>query len=222
MGGHLPTVKRRNRKRVLPSIVGTTFKHLKILQERSHKQPTGKTLFEVLALCACGVQKWVDERSVRRGKVTSCGRCSMLTHGGSRTPEYAVWRSMLQRCHNPNHKAYANYGGRGIAACPRWRVFENFYADMGAQPFKGASLERVDNNKGYTPENCIWANASQQAINRRSNKTLTIDGVTKTYSQWAKHAGIGTNTLSYRLTHNWDPKKAVFTKPNFANKGATT
>lgn len=212
------TAKPRNRARVLPSIIGKRYGLLTILDERRIKKGLGKSKFDVLGLCTCGVKKWVEERSVRRGLVKSCGRCANKTHGMSKTPEYAVWRSMLARCLNPKHYAYANYGGRGITVCERWKDFNNFFHDMGQQPFKGASIERVNNMRGYTKSNCTWANAAAQNRNRRSNRLLTIDGETKTLIEWAEQSGIRHNTISYRIKHGWSVKDAITVVPNFTNR----
>lgn len=217
MDKRLQTAKPRNRRRSLGSIVGETFAMLRIKDERRSKEGLGKSKFEVLARCACGVEKWVEERSVRRGLVTSCGSCANKTHGASKTPEYAVWRAMLDRCRLQTHPAYKNYGGRGITVCERWHKFINFYADMGAQPFKGASIDRVDNNAGYSKENCRWANTTTQSRNRRNNRLLTIGDETLTVAEWSGRSGVRHNTILYRLAHCWQVKDAVFRAPNFAN-----
>lgn len=209
----------RERKRTLPSMVGTTQGLLTIKDERRIKSGLGKSVFEVHVVCVCGKDKWVDERSVRRGQSTSCGGCANKTHGKSRTPEYAVWRSVMARCDNPNHKAYNNYGGRGVRVCQEWYDFNVFFADMGKQPFKGASIDRTDNAKGYTKENCRWANAVEQSNNRRTNRVLTITGISMTIAEWAQKTGIRHNTISYRLAHGWNPEDAVSVRPNFTNRG---
>lgn len=218
MGVLLQIAKPRNRARVLSSIVGKRYGLLTVLKERRIKNGLGKSKFDVLGLCVCGVKKWVSERSVRRGLVKSCGRCANKTHGMSKTPEYAVWRSMLGRCYLLTHKAYLNYGGRGIRVCKRWHQFKNFYADMGKQPFKGASIERVDNMRGYSKTNCTWATAKAQNRNRRSNRFLTINGMTKTLIEWSEYSGIGHNTISYRLKQGWPLETAISVKPNFSNR----
>ena len=95
------------------------------------------------------------------------------THGMFTTPEYKVWAAMVQRCTNPNDKRWAKYGGRGITVCERWRLFANFIADIGERP-AGMSLERIDNERGYCPENCRWDTPNAQARNKglyRSNRT---------------------------------------------------
>lgn len=94
-----------------------------------------------------------------------------VKHGLRNTPEYENWHNMKQRCLNPNFHGYSNYGGRGIEMCQRWiESFVNFYEDMGKRPTPTHSIDRIDNEKGYTPENCRWANKTTQIINRRMNK----------------------------------------------------
>ena len=210
--------KQRNRKRTLPSIVGSDFGLLTVKAERHEKRTTGKTYFEVLVVCICGTERWAEERSVRRGSITSCGRCANKTHGASRTPEYAVWRAMIDRCILTTHKAYKNYGGRGVTVTPRWFDFAAFFEDMGKQPFKGASLDRIDNNQGYAPKNCRWATATTQNRNRRTNRLLTAFGKTQPISAWVEETGIRHNTICYRLNNGWPPEKALMLCPNFTNR----
>lgn len=96
-----------------------------------------------------------------------------------------TWRQMKKRCLNPKCKAYPNYGGRGIAVCDRWMVFENFLEDMGHPP-EGMTLERIDNDGNYCPENCKWATMQEQAYNKRPHKKITINGKKRTVSYWAR------------------------------------
>lgn len=110
------------------------------------------------------------------GKTRSCGclRTEMLVarytkHGMCKTSEYDIWAAMIQRTTNPSNQRYADYGGRGIGVCDRWRKFENFLADMGPRP-AGMSLDRVDNDSRYSPENCKWASAVEQRRNRRPQR----------------------------------------------------
>jgi len=96
------------------------------------------------------------------------------THGMSYTRTYKSWSSMIQRVRNPNHQAFARYGGRGITVCTRWLSFDAFYDDMGDRP-EGTSLDRLNNDKGYEPGNCRWATASEQQHNRHDNR-VTLPG----------------------------------------------
>ena len=108
------------------------------------------------------------------------------------------FRMTLQRCYNPNSADYRFYGGRGIGVCDRWREsFDNFLADMGVRP-DGMTLERKEVDGDYTPDNCIWATRKQQSSNRRLTVTLTIDGVTRSMSEWAEITGISYSTLKAR------------------------
>ena len=128
-----------------------------------------------LCRCDCGVTVIVSSGNLRGGNSRSCGcRKGGVIHRhsrvGSRT--YHSWSAMLQRCNNPNNVGYKNYGGRGITVCQPWQTFANFLADMGERP-PGRTLDRIDNDRGYSPDNCRWATYSEQTTNqRRKHKTL--------------------------------------------------
>ena len=103
----------------------------------------------------------------------------------SQSPEYNTWNKMIQRCYDSSDDRYEDWGGRGIKVCNRWRhSFANFLSDMGRRPIGKTSIDRKENNKDYTPENCRWANYTEQNNNRRDNVKATIDGITKTVSEW--------------------------------------
>lgn len=121
---------------------------------------------------------------------------------------------MIARCYNPNVEKYPDYGGRGIVVCDRWRGeggFELFLEDMGGRPV-GASIERIDNDGPYSPENCRWATQMEQCNNRRSNRTLTFRGRSQTVSQWAREVGLNRGTLNERLELGWSVSDAL-TRP---------
>lgn len=137
----------------------------------------------------------------------------------TKAPEYVPWRQMNQRCHDPNHHAFARYGGRGITVHPEWRKsFTAFLAAVGPRPAgrcgkrAAFSLERVDNSKGYEPGNVVWATARQQQRNTDSNNRLTFQGRTACLSEWAEITGISRSTLETRFRFGWSIERA-FTVP---------
>jgi len=156
-------------------------------------------------VCDCGGTTIAIGEDLRAGHTKSCGCLKKeittersRTHGMSRTSTNKIWRGIRLRCTNPNEAAYKNYGGRGITICERWNKFENFYADMGERP-DGMSIERKDNNKGYSPENCCWATRKSQARNRRTNRIIKYDGREQCLIEWAEELGINYGILSSRL-----------------------
>jgi hypothetical protein len=155
--------------------------------------------------CVCGGSTTAVTGNLRSGNSQSCG-CrkravlgeSTVTHGWCGTPTYRSWKAMRTRCKNPSTPAYKNYGGRGITVCERWLKFENFLADMGERQ-QGHSLERKDNNKGYRPDNCVWATPLEQGLNTRTTRRITWQGTTMSMSEWAKYAGHHPAWLHKRL-----------------------
>lgn len=135
----------------------------------------------------------------------------MYRHGMARTPTYQSWIQMKRRCTAPNHHLYARYHGRGITICDRWLTsFENFLADMGVRP-TGRTIDRIDNSKGYYPENCRWATPKEQVNNTDHPHLITFDGKTMHVSDWAKHLGIPRAALAMRLCNGWSIDRALMT-----------
>ena len=168
-------------------------------------------------LCDCGTKKEVLGFHLRTGATVSCGcyireksskRMSEIytIHGFAKDkkkdPTYTVWKSMIQRCMNPNQKSYQHYGGRGITVCERWKNFENFLADMGERPMDNLSLDRIDNSLGYFKENCRWATRKEQDRNKRNSVLITWNGITKNLVDWVKEWNINCNTFRYHLSKN--------------------
>lgn len=131
-------------------------------------------------------------------------------HGLRNSVEYSVWQDMLNRCRNPKVASYPNYGGRGIVVCQEWYDFNTFYTDMGSRPSSTHSIDRIDCNGNYTPENCRWATREEQYCNKRNNHFVTFNGSTKTVAEWSRYTGIKSATIYKRLnTYNWPIEKAL-------------
>jgi hypothetical protein len=144
-----------------------------------------------------------------------------FSHGlSNKIPEYKVWKSMRTRCNNPNEKAFKNYGGRGITVCERWNKFQNFIDDMGRRPTQKHTIDRIDNNLGYSPDNCRWVTKDVQANNTRtvlSAKRYTFNEKTMRISEWSTELGIPRLTLHARINkYGWSVEKA-FTTPLMKN-----
>ena len=188
------------RKRV--DMTGQKFGRLTVIS-RAENCKKGQTMWN--CVCDCGEKTTTDRQELRRGRTTSCGclgkerrREANLTHGKCGISTYRVWAAMKNRCTNPNNHSYRDYGGRGITVCERWDKFENFLADMGERT-KDLSLDRIDNDGNYTPENCRWATASQQQRNTRSNRMIKYGGREQCIADWAIELGVNYGTLHYRL-----------------------
>ena len=133
-------------------------------------------------------------------------------HGMSKSREYRIWTCMKQRCLNPNNKKFHRYGGRGIRICSRWMLFENFLLDMGKSP-SGMSIDRIDNNKGYSKENCRWANNKEQSNNKGNNVFLTFEGKRKTIKEWSLYLGSKSHSLVRgRILRGWSIEKSLSTR----------
>lgn len=134
-------------------------------------------------------------------------------HGLCHTPEYRVWQQMHRRCYVKHSPSYSRYGGRGITVCERWHDIEGllaFVEDMGWRPGKGWSLDRIDNDGNYSPENCRWATSTQQARNKGNNHRITFNGETRTLAGWAEHLGVCPSTMKTRVVqHKWNKEKAL-------------
>ncbi len=140
-----------------------------------------------------------------------------LKHGdathSARAPEYRIWSLVVQRCTNPNNPAYPAYGGRGITVCQRWLSYENFIADMGRRPSAKHSLDRRDNEKGYSLENCRWVLWVNQMNNHRRTAKFTINGVEKTLQELSNESGLSRRLIARRLRSGWDPRRALSEVP---------
>lgn len=203
------------------NLTGMHFGHLFVVG-RSEKMSKAGTLWD--CLCACGNTSTVDSLKLRSAKIVSCGcfRREALaygyfrrTHGqANNSPTYKTWKEMRQRCLNPNNDKWKWYGGRGITVCERWNSFENFLEDMGKRP-DGMTLDRIDNNLGYSKENCTWATHIDQTQKQEKNKLRNgVHGIVRadresgmTYDAIAKKHGIS-KTTAHRCCAGltWKPR----------------
>ena len=188
-------------------MIGQKFHRLTVI-ERAESTP-GNRGKRWLCQCECGNQTIARNDSLKNGRSKSCGcykneqaskRIVSInkTHGMNNTPEHMCWKGLMNRCNNKNSPSYKDYGGRGIKVCESWKKFENFYKDMGKRP-EGTSIDRIDVNGDYCPENCRWASRQVQNNNTRKNKYITHNGETKTLSEWSRVYNIPVWKLSQRM-----------------------
>ena len=127
--------------------------------------------------------------------------------------ERGIWNGMIQRCGDPEHPMYKRYGGRGIKVCESWMTFENFIKDMGKRPSVHHSIDRRNNDKGYSPDNCYWATRSQQARNTSRNRYFEFNGMNMCMADWAKELGITSSLLWTRHSRGWPIERLLTTGP---------
>ena len=179
-----------------------------------------------MASCVCesGIHHYsCHMKLLRNGRTESCGclarQCTLTgslvkRHDKSGTKVYDAWHGAKQRVSNPNIQSWPHYGGRGIKMCDRWFLsFEEFLKDMGEPPTAAHSLDRIDGDGDYEPNNCRWATAETQNQNRRDyNTRLTYRGKTQTQAEWSRELNIGQTTISQRLySYGWSVEKALST-----------
>ena len=169
-------------------------------------------------LCDCGNLTKINHFKLTGRKTLSCGclvgirnRQMKTTHGFAHSRLSKIKDGMTQRCYNPNHINYLSYGGRGITICEEWKedppAFYQWAKTSGYKP--DLTIERIDNNKGYNPENCTWIPLADQPKHRRSNRYITFKGETKTLAQWGRDTKIGEDVIRRRLKKGWDLEVAL-------------
>ena len=190
-------------------ISGQRFHYLVALKRVGRSPASGGAIWE--CRCDCGNLTRVQLGALTHGHTYSCG-CKRreliaqrkIRHGhcaqGTSSPTYSIWAGMIGRCENPKDRSFPDYGGRGITVCARWRLFENFLADMGERP-RGRSLDRIDNMRGYEPSNCRWATATQQANNTRSVLRVPFHGKMATLREVSDSTGMNIRTLRARIEY---------------------
>lgn len=199
-------------------MIGEKFGRLAVIAEAEKRGGRRHMVCE----CDCGNRKTIDVRSLARGLTKSCGclqkeraaasSAGRAKHGQSsnETPEYRCWGAIIQRCHNPKHKQFKDYGGRGIAICDAWRGdFSAFFAHVGARPSAKHSLDRKDNSKGYEPGNVRWATQVEQTNNTRQNRIVEIDGIRCTLAEAIRLKGQRSNVVRQRIAIGWSVERAL-------------
>lgn len=212
-----PSTKPSSPKIDIDSFLGKKSNHLTVVGVAPDKK--GKR-FLLDCVCDCGKHKYVLPYQFLNGAVKSCG-CIMnqdkKTHGYSKHPLYGEWFAMVNRCYNPKSSNYERYGGRGITVCDEWKNSpENFIKwveENGGHPPR-TTLDRINNEKGYSPDNCRWANIYEQQNNTRANIRLEVKGEIKTMAEWCRLYGINAETLRGRLKRGWEVEKAITTPTN--------
>lgn len=200
-------------------ITGKRIGRLVVLSD-SGERSKGSVIW--LCQCDCGNTTKVSSANIspnRKHKTTSCGCYSReqsslrnSTHRMTGKPTYRIWHGMRTRCNNPNDHTWPRYGGRGIKVCERWYSFENFLADMGERP-DGMTLDRIDNDGHYSPDNCRWASKEQQDNNKSVNVFVTWRGKRQTLSQWSRELAINISTLWLRYSRYGDRPPRLFRRP---------
>lgn len=181
---------------------------------------------KVAVVCDCGKAFVGDHNNIRKGATKSCGcynaevlSLRSTTHGRRKSPIYAVWNAMVQRATNEKSPQWADYGGRGIGICESWTKFDGFYADMGDPPFPKASIDRVDNDKGYSKANCRWATRAEQSSNKRNTVRYSFRGELMSIKDIAEILGVPTATLVSRIyLYGWSEERAFSVVDGNANR----
>lgn len=160
--------------------------------------------------CSCGNQLVISTHNLWPNVArNSCVKCNGKHHGMTKTTEWRSWRSMRNRCLNPDTEHFIWYGARGITICERWESFPNFLEDMGLKPSPKHTIDRIDVNGNYEPMNCRWATQKEQHNNKRSNHWLEFNGERKTIQQWLDITGMPDTTFHSRLKAGWSVEDAL-------------
>lgn len=212
---------RSGHQNAMKDMAGIVFGRLTVIGEAGRSR-SRKAMW--LCRCECGTEKRISGCDLRRGSALSCGCLRRekgrinVTHGAADSPEYETWCHMKRRCHNINDPSYHRYGGRGIVVCDRWRdSFSDFLADMGPRTTPTHTIERIDNDGPYSPDNCRWATRLEQAANTRKIHHLTLRGETMNLHEWARRTGINVKTITSRIRYGWPTDKILTTPPR--NRG---
>lgn len=203
--------------RVPANLVGKRFERWVVIEPVP--RPSAAFKIRWICRCDCGTIRNLVGTALTSGHSKSCG-CykremrfkDKYTHGYTDHPLFTTWLSMMSRCNKTHDRAYPRYGGRGITVSDSWTDFEKFAADMGPKPTPDHSIDRINNDKGYSKENCRWATRTEQNRNRSNSSVLTFRGRTETLKDWSKYSGIPYETLRQRIFQlHWTADEAILT-----------
>ena len=202
----------------LIDLSGQQFGRLKVIERAENKG----TLTCWLCQCECGNRVVITGKELRRGGSKSCGcllrdktSSRFLTHGASKKDSadhrlYSIWFAMHDRCYRKKNRSFPNYGGRGIDVCDEWHIFEAFRDWAWRNGYhESLSIDRIDNDKGYSPGNCRWVTPLEQPHNRRVTRYLTYKNQTKTMKEWGEEYRIPYKALARRIERGWDVERAL-------------
>ena len=194
------------------NLIGQTFGRLTVIAEGETRELSNKRKqYYWLCQCNCGSKpKEITQNCLLNGETISCGCYHSehnheygFKHGMSNTRIYTIWSGMIQRCCNPNAKNYPRYGGRGITICEEWKEFKNFYDWSKISGYTdNLTIERLDNNGNYCPENCTWITKQKQMRNKRRNDYIQYNDEELTLTEWARKFDMNVETLRYQVNHN--------------------
>lgn len=198
-------------------LTGRRFGRLTVIEETEVRKGNSVVW---LCECDCGTRKGISAHCLKSGRVLSCGcynKTKELTHGLSHTRLHHAWLSMIDRCNNPNNKEYKNYGGRGIKVCDEWlNSFEAFRDWAYANGFDAdvprdkCTIDRIDVNGNYEPDNCRWTDMKVQCRNRRNNVVIECNGESHCLSEWAEMLGEPYAKLVSRHRRGWSPYEILY------------
>lgn len=202
----------------MKDLTGQKFGRLTVI-EQSGKNKHGNYMWR--CLCECGNIKTIVGGELTRGNTKSCG-CLLketmsktrTTHGKRKTRLYSIWADMKTRCYNPKDKSFERYGKKGVTVCDEWlHDFQAFYDWSMLNGYAdNLTIDRINNDKGYSPDNCRWTTVKVQANNTRRNHYITYKGETLTLKQWSEKTGINYRKLIARVNQmGWDFERAITT-----------
>lgn len=205
----------------LINIAGKKYGSLTAIRVVGRQEKNRNSIWEFS--CDCGEVESICAYDVKTGKRISCKKCKLAGKNfPSNSQEYKIWTDIKTRCYNKNHRSYGYYGARGIKVCDRWvNSFDNFISDVGPRPSKDHSIDRIDFNLGYSPENCRWATNKEQARNKRNNVFVEYNGKKMLLVEASEKSGIPVTCLRARLLTGSDLFEPLKNKGSITFKGVT-